>query len=200
MPPGALSAAVGRPLRRGPRPRPGHRHRAHGRPDRAGQVLGRADLELLVRDRPGSHHRPPSRRRPGRAPLRAAGRGARGHGIAFYDAKYHFRIWRPVTAIRELGDPQWLPLAPTPADPSYVGAHSAVGQAAATVLAATFGQHQALSVTSESLPGVSRTFRSLQAAADEAGLSRIYAGVHTRIDHRTGQELGIHVARYSRDG
>ncbi|GAA3454116.1 hypothetical protein [Dactylosporangium matsuzakiense] len=47
---------------------------------------------------------------------------------------------------------------------------------------------------------MSRTFRSLQAAADEAGLSRIYAGVHTRIDHRTGQELGIHVARYSRDG
>ncbi|MFI5908016.1 vanadium-dependent haloperoxidase [Dactylosporangium sp. NPDC051541] len=118
--------------------------------------------------------------------------------IAFYDAKYHFRIWRPITAIRETSDPQWTPLAATPADPSYVGAHSAVGQAAATVLAATFGSRPELTVTSESLPGVTRTFRTLQAAADEAGRSRIFAGLHTRVDHQAGQELGLHVARYIR--
>jgi len=91
--------------------------------------------------------------------------------IAFYDAKYHYAVWRPVTAIREAdgdgnpattGDPNWTPLSATPADPSYPGAHSAVSAAAAT----------------------------------EAGLSRIAAGVHTRTDHDAGTRLGRRVATY----
>lgn len=52
--------------------------------------------------------------------------------IALYDAKYHYRQWRPVTAIRLggthynpriVGDPHWTPLLATPPDPSYPGAH-----------------------------------------------------------------------------
>jgi hypothetical protein len=55
--------------------------------------------------------------------------------IAFYEAKYHYLIWRPVTAIRladsdgnpaTTADPAWNPLATTPADPAYPGAHSVV--------------------------------------------------------------------------
>jgi membrane-associated phospholipid phosphatase len=125
--------------------------------------------------------------------------------IAFYDAKYHYAVWRPVTAIREAdgdgnprtaGDPTWNPLAATPADPSYPGAHSAVSAAAATVLTAFFGDHDRPRVTSEVVPGAVRTFRSYQAAATEAGLSRIYAGVHTRLDHRAGAVLGKRVATF----
>jgi membrane-associated phospholipid phosphatase len=124
--------------------------------------------------------------------------------IAFYDAKYHFRIWRPITAIRladadgnhsTTADPAWTPLANTPADPSYPGAHSVVSQTAATLLGQEFDPRSRLTVTSELLPGVTRTFRSLQAIADEAGLSRIYAGVHTRLDHYAGQTLGHELAR-----
>src|SRR3989442_3705183 len=46
--------------------------------------------------------------------------------IAFYDAKYHYQLWRPVTAIREaktagnpavVGDPTWTPLVVTQLDP-----------------------------------------------------------------------------------
>ena len=51
-------------------------------------------------------------------------------------------------------------------------------------------------VTSEVLPGVERSFASFTAAADEAGLSRIYAGVHFRTDHTAGQQLGLNVAAY----
>jgi hypothetical protein len=41
------------------------------------------------------------------------------------------------------------------------------------------------------LPGVTRTFGSASApAAEEAGLSRIYAGIHTRLDHVAGSALG----------
>ncbi|MEU4191838.1 vanadium-dependent haloperoxidase [Kribbella sp. NPDC026611] len=124
--------------------------------------------------------------------------------IAFYAAKYHFRIWRPITAIRladtdnnpgTTADPDWNSLATTPADPSYPGAHSVISQTAATLLGQEFDPRLRLAVTSETLPGVTRRFRSLQAIADEAGLSRIYGGIHTRLDHYAGQDLGHDLAR-----
>jgi membrane-associated phospholipid phosphatase len=124
--------------------------------------------------------------------------------IAFYDAKYVYKLWRPVTAIRladsdgnpdTIGDPNWLPLAGnTAADPSYPGAHSTISAAGADVLASFYGDDQSFSVTSPALPGVTRSFSSFNAAAQEAGLSRIYAGQHTRVDHVAGLVLGHHVA------
>jgi membrane-associated phospholipid phosphatase len=126
--------------------------------------------------------------------------------IAFYDAKYTYQLWRPVTAIRladtdgnaqTVADPNWLPLAGnTPADPSYPGAHSTISAASADVLTSLYGDKQRFSVTSSALPGVARSFASFKAAATEAGLSRIYAGVHTRIDHEAGLALGNNVARF----
>jgi membrane-associated phospholipid phosphatase len=123
--------------------------------------------------------------------------------IAMYDAKYHWDLWRPVTAIQLgatagnpaiVGDPAWNPLTPTAADPSYPGAHSAISAAAAAVLTSVFGSHQAVAITSAADPGVTRSFTSFSAAADEAGLSRIWAGQHTRLDHQAGQQLGHRVA------
>jgi membrane-associated phospholipid phosphatase len=122
--------------------------------------------------------------------------------IGLYDAKYHYLVWRPVTAIRLgdtignpgiVGDPNWTPLAVTAADPSFPGAHSTISQAAATVLTAFYGHPQQLAIT---LNGVTRTFASFQAAANEAGLSRIFAGQHTRLDHIAGQQLGAGVADF----
>jgi membrane-associated phospholipid phosphatase len=125
--------------------------------------------------------------------------------IAFYQAKYAFRIWRPITAIREgandgnpdtLGDPAWTPLLGTPADPSYPGAHSVISASSAAILAAAFGDRLNYTVTSEVLPGVTRSFDSFSAAAREAGLSRTYAGVHTHSDDVSGQALGMDIGRY----
>ena len=125
--------------------------------------------------------------------------------IGLYDAKYHYLVWRPVTAI-ELGNtignpgitgnPTWLPLAVTAADPSYPGAHATISEAAATVLRAFFGNHQQLAVTSDGDPGVIRSFDSFQAAANEATLSRLFAGQHTMIDLVAGQQLGRHAAQF----
>jgi membrane-associated phospholipid phosphatase len=115
--------------------------------------------------------------------------------IAFYDAKYTYQVARPITAIRAVGsEAQWTPLLTTAPDPSYPGAHSAVSAAAATVLARFFGDHDRFTATSDALPGVTRNFDSYGAAATEAGLSRIYGGVHTRIDHDAGMVLGHDVA------
>lgn len=125
--------------------------------------------------------------------------------IVFYDAKYHYQLWRPITAIRladtdgnpaTVGDPIWTPLAVTAADPSYPGAHSTISAAGATVLSAFFGNQDQIRVTSDVLPGVVRTFASYNDVATEAGLSRIYAGQHTRIDHEAGLALGQAVAQF----
>jgi len=126
--------------------------------------------------------------------------------IAFYDAKYTFRLWRPVTAIRladtdgnpnTVADPNWLPLAGnTAADPSYPGAHSTISAAGADVLASFYGHQQSFSVTSSALPAVTRSFTSFGAAAEEAGLSRIFSGQHTRLDHLAGLTLGHDVAGF----
>lgn len=116
--------------------------------------------------------------------------------IAFYDAKYTYLVWRPVTAIRETSDATWTPLLNTAPDPSYPGAHSAISAAGAAVLAEFFGDSDHINVTSDALPGVVRSFDGYSAAATEAGLSRIYGGVHTRIDHVAGAQLGRDVAAF----
>jgi len=124
--------------------------------------------------------------------------------IAFFDAKYTYQFWRPVTAIQMAGsdgnpstepNPTWLPLTTkTAPDPAYPGAHSAISAAGAEVLRFYFGQRFTFDVTSESLAGVTRHFTSFSAAAQEAGLSRIYAGQHFRSDHIAGKGLGRQVA------
>jgi PAP2 superfamily protein len=127
--------------------------------------------------------------------------------IAFYDAKYTYNFWRPVTAIRAgdsdnnpetAGDPNWLPeVGKTAPDPSYPGAHAVISAAAADVLISFFERdHFDLTVTSEALTGVERSFTSFSAAAEEATLSRIFAGQHFRFDLSTGQRLGREVADF----
>jgi hypothetical protein len=125
--------------------------------------------------------------------------------IAFYDAKYHYQLWRPVTAIRladtdgnpeTVGSPTWTPLAVTAPDPSYPGAHSTISAAGATVLSAFFGNQDQIRVTSDVLPGTVRTFTSYSDVATEAGLSRIFAGQHTPLDHEAGLALGHHVSQF----
>jgi hypothetical protein len=127
--------------------------------------------------------------------------------IAFYDTKYTYNFWRPVTAIRAAdtdnnpdtaADPNWLPqVGNTTPDPSYPGAHAVISAAAARVLTAFFkADHFNFNVTSEVLPGVQRSFSRISAAAEEATLSRIFAGVHFRFDLTTGQRLGREIADF----
>jgi len=125
--------------------------------------------------------------------------------IAMYDGKYHYQLWRPVTAIRladadgnpaTIGDPAWTPLAVTAPDPSYPGAHSTISAAGATVLSAFFGNRDEIQVGSSAMPGVVRTFDRYSAVAAEAGMSRIFAGQHTRLDHGAGTQLGSDVAEF----
>jgi membrane-associated phospholipid phosphatase len=130
--------------------------------------------------------------------------------IAFYDAKYTYNFWRPISAIRAAdssenaeitADPNWLPeVGNTTPDPSYPGAHAVISAAASEVLICFFGKNRfEFDVKSEVLPGISRSFTSFSSAAQEASLSRIFAGVHFRFDLTTGQRLGFDIADFVLD-
>jgi membrane-associated phospholipid phosphatase len=126
-------------------------------------------------------------------------------GIACWDSKYAYNYWRPVTAIRSAGqdgnpqttaDPSWTPLLATPPFPSYVSGHSTFSAAAAVVLSRFFGPQVNLTIGSDGLTGVTRHYTSFAAAAQEAGISRIYAGIHYAFDDTQGQALGQAVGQY----
>ena len=114
--------------------------------------------------------------------------------------KFTFEFWRPVTAIRNAdvdgnpdtdNDETWTPLLNTPPFPAYTSGHSTFSGAAATLLAHSFGTDSIrFSTTSDDLPGVTRSFNSLWAAAQEAGMSRIYGGIHWNFDNTEGLNVG----------
>jgi membrane-associated phospholipid phosphatase len=121
-------------------------------------------------------------------------------GIACWDCKYRYNLWRPVDAIHEAevgADRSWKPLLVTPPFPSYTSGHSSFSGAAAAVLASFFGS-DAVAFTSDSdgLPGVTRSYNSFWAAAQEAGRSRIYGGIHYEFDNAAGLTAGQAIGRF----
>ena len=127
-------------------------------------------------------------------------------GIACWDVKYDERVWRPVTAILNadadgnpltVQDKDWTPLLPTPNHPSYISGHSTFSGAGAQALALFFGTDEvSFTTTSEDIVAV-RSFTSFSQAAGEAGMSRIYGGIHYMADNLAGLALGAQVADWS---
>ncbi|MDA9391354.1 hypothetical protein WN73_11870, partial [Bradyrhizobium sp. CCBAU 45394] len=126
-------------------------------------------------------------------------------GIAAWNAKYTYNAWRPDTAIESADsignpgitqDPNWRPLILDPAFPEYVSGHSTYSAAAATILTAFFGDNYAFRTTSTSLLGVTRSFTSFEQAAQEAGESRIYGGIHFEFSNQAGQTTGTEVGNW----
>jgi hypothetical protein len=129
--------------------------------------------------------------------------------IVAWNAKYAHNLWRPVTAIQRadrdgnpatIVDPDWQPLLATPPFPEYVSGHSIFSGAAAAVLNTVLGTDEVtFTATSDTLPGVTRTYHSLRETAEEIGMSRIYGGIHFLSGDldglAAGQAIGEHVAK-----
>lgn len=129
-------------------------------------------------------------------------------GIAAWDSKFEYDFWRPIDAIRRadedgnaatVADTAWLPLLRTPPFPSYTSGHSTFSGAAAAVMTELFGENLTFASHSDSHSGltplplaaeITRTFESFNAAAAEAGRSRIYGGIHYRFDDTQGSAAG----------
>jgi len=93
--------------------------------------------------------------------------------IACYDAKYTYWLIRPYRADQAISTP-----IGRPNHPSYPSSHACNSGASAYVLGGLF--------PSES--------HRLAAMADEAGESRLYAGIHYRFDKNAGLRIGHDVA------
>lgn len=102
-------------------------------------------------------------------------------GVASWDTKFAYWFPRPVNGIRDLGlDRRWTPyLRATPFFPAYVSGHSTFSSAAGEVLAHLFPDDATL----------------WRARGREAGISRLYGGIHWRIDHRFGEKIGKQIGR-----
>jgi membrane-associated phospholipid phosphatase len=132
--------------------------------------------------------------------------------IACWDAKYYYVFWRPITAIVLAGvdgnpatvaDPSWIPFLETvppgitPNFPEYPSGHSTVSAAAATILAAYFGDSTSFSIDSEKLPGVLESFTSFSQAVLTVNDARVFGGIHFRNACFDGNVLGRAAARYA---
>jgi membrane-associated phospholipid phosphatase len=95
--------------------------------------------------------------------------------IGCWDAKLTYWFIRPwkadagITTLAAVGEPN---------HPSYPSGHSCVSSAGAEVLSTFFPDRRA----------------DLSAMVTQAGLSRMYAGIHYRFDIEAGQTLGRSVA------
>jgi membrane-associated phospholipid phosphatase len=93
--------------------------------------------------------------------------------IAAHDAKYTYWSLRP-----NMADPTIVPLITVPNHPAYVSNAAIIASAVAALVGSMFPQEAA----------------QWQYLSEEAGLSRIYGGIHYPSDERAGNQMGKSIA------
>lgn len=101
-------------------------------------------------------------------------------GVASWDSKYAYWYPRPENGIRDSGaDKRWKPYVNTPFFPAYVSGHSTYSSAAGEVLAHFYPKDAKL----------------WHDRGREAGLSRIWGGIHWPVDNVYGARMGLKIGR-----
>jgi hypothetical protein len=128
--------------------------------------------------------------------------------IASMKAKYHYKFWRPYTAIRlggtdgndkTVADSSWTPFLATPCFPSYPSNHASASNAAMETLRRIYGAAGHVITLSATIPGIGPTtlnYTQLQRISDDVDDARVYAGIHFRFDQVAGVRLGKEVATF----
>jgi hypothetical protein len=118
--------------------------------------------------------------------------------IGNWQAKFQYDLLRPVTYIRRVIDPRWEPLLITPPFPEYPSGHSTLSGASAAVLTSIFGEDFSFTDRTHERDGLApRSFPSFAAAAAEAGISRLYGGIHFRAAIDQGLSQGRCIGQYA---
>jgi len=147
-------------------------------------------------------------------------------GISTLYAKYHYRFWRPVTAIDPTSmksggdlygtspDPDdanaatveqvgWRPLLVTPNHPEYPAAHGTISSEMAQVFSTFLGSKQInLTIHGFDPSGAAGNLDATQtfATADDLRTqivnARLWGGVHYRFSSEAGVTMGQKIARY----
>jgi hypothetical protein len=133
-------------------------------------------------------------------------------GIACWDAKYHYLMWRPIMAIRNAAidgnpatepDATWSPLLTTPSHPEYPAAHTCLSGAEAVMYATVLGTHHIRVTIHGSADGTTNNWAATQTFDRPADLkrqvadARVWAGLHYRGSTVAGLQLAQDVARWT---
>jgi hypothetical protein len=126
--------------------------------------------------------------------------------VASFWTKYHYKLWRPETAIFEGsvdgnpktdGDVTFVPYIPTPCFPSYPSNHGSGSNSAAEVLTRAYGAgHHEITMANPALPGITFHYARFSQITDDISDARIYGGIHFRFDQEAGADLGSAVATF----
>ena len=138
-------------------------------------------------------------------------------GIVARDGKFltSIDLWRPETAIQladqdgraeTVQDANWKPLSKdtddvhfSPPFPAYASGHATFAGTWAGIMRLYFGTDDmtfTLTTRDPFAVGVTRSFTSFSAAAEENAISRIYLGVHFRFDADAGLTSGEGLAEH----
>jgi hypothetical protein len=117
--------------------------------------------------------------------------------ISCWDEKYRSRVVRPETYINEHIDENWIPILQTPPFPEYTSGHSVISSSASVAMTRLFGNEVAFVDSTETEFGLPvRSFKSFKDAAAEAGISRLYGGIHYRPAVDNGLKQGTAVGEF----
>ena len=126
--------------------------------------------------------------------------------IVDWDAKFHYNLWRPVTAIRNGDmdgndaterDPGWSPLNATPMHPEYPSQAAILAGTGSAALALLKGSARApVTIADSADPKLARTFQSIDKLAEEQRLVRIWGGIHFRTSLDVSDALGATLVKH----
>lgn len=126
--------------------------------------------------------------------------------VVAWDNKFQFNHWRPYTGILEAADDgnpgtqfeaDWNSFITNPPFPAYTSGHSTFSGSSGQLLRLFFGRDDVpFTIGSDGAPGVERSFASFSQAAEEAGQSRIYGGIHWQYDNQAGLTSGRALAAH----
>lgn len=127
--------------------------------------------------------------------------------ITVFETKYHYRTWRPETAIPRAGEDgnpgttpsAFSPFITTPCFPGYASAHGAGAGAASRILWKAYGRHHIVTNSHPSVPGVVLTYYDLLDIVKAVSDARVYGGIHFRFDQDAGEEQGKAIAQWNLD-
>jgi hypothetical protein len=126
--------------------------------------------------------------------------------VTVMETKYHYRLWRPETAIPAAdtdgnrwtaADADFTPFIATPCFPSYPSAHATASYAARAVLERFVGRgpHNIM-LSTPALPAVVLEYRKLEQITEDIDDARVFGGIHFRFDQEAGACQGTLVGRH----
>jgi hypothetical protein len=136
--------------------------------------------------------------------------------IGCWESKYHWKFWRPVTAIREAqsdgnpateSDPGWTPLFDpatpqfgtplgTPGFPDHPAGHGCISGAIVNTLQGFFGTDKVAFSAFSNRTRTTRSYDRLSQALKEIIDARVWGGIHFRTADVQGAVLGDKVAHW----